>query len=146
MFLNHNMVALAAYGPEINLGADATAVGFGAGAALPPGASAAPLTQAFNPAPPAAGAPPAPMPALPAPPAAAAYSPAPPIPGSPIVPPMPPVAVAPAPGFLAPPPPLPAPAAPVRQMTAKAGATPYEEYIKAGWTDAVLIAHGMMLP
>jgi hypothetical protein len=153
VFLNHGMVALAAYGPEINLGMDASAVGFGAGAALPAGASAVPLTQAFNPAPPGAVVPPAPMPGIPAPTAAAPYTPAPPIPGSPavpgapIAPPMPPaVAVAPAPGFLAPPPPMPAPAVPVRRMTPAAGATTYEQYIAAGWTDALLVQHGMMLP
>lgn len=146
VFLNHGMVALSAYGTEINLGADASTVGFGAGAALPAGASAAPLTQAFNPAPPAAAVPPAPMPGAPAIPGAAPSLPAPPIPGS--VP--APTAVAPAPGFLAPPPPLAAPAAPpaapVRQMTAAAGGVSYEDHIKAGWTDALLIQHGKMLP
>lgn len=155
VFLNHSLVAFAAYGPEINLGADASAVGFGAGAALPAGASAAPLTQAFNPAPPAAGVPAAPMPGVPAIPGAAPYMPAPPMPGSaaapgvpgvPGVPPMPPTMVAPAPGFLAPPPAPPAPAAPVRQMTPAAGGVSYEDHIKAGWTDALLVAHGKMLP
>lgn len=157
LHLNHNMVALAAYGTEINLGVDASAVGFGGGVALPAGASAVPLTQSFNPAPPGA----APMPGVPAAPAAAPYTPAPPIPGVPAIPgsaaaapPLPPVPVAPNPGFLAPAAPVVPPVAPtavaapprVRQMTAAAGGASYEDHIAAGWTDAMLIQHGKMLP
>jgi hypothetical protein len=41
---------------------------------------------------------------------------------------------------------MPAPAVPVRRMTPAAGATTYEQYIAAGWTDALLVQHGMMLP
>jgi hypothetical protein len=54
------------------------------------------------------------------------------------------VEVVPATAFLSPPPPPP-PAAPVRVMTATAQG-PYEGYIAAGWTDALLIQHGYMLP
>lgn len=40
----------------------------------------------------------------------------------------------------------PPPAAPpARMMTAKAGGLTYEQYIAAGWTDALLIQHGMMV-
>jgi hypothetical protein len=38
------------------------------------------------------------------------------------------------------------PAAPVRLMTPKAGGVTYEAYIANGWTDALLIEHGMMTP
>lgn len=41
VFINHSMIAYAGYGDEINLGADASAVGFGK-TALPPGATAVP--------------------------------------------------------------------------------------------------------
>lgn len=49
VYLNHNMVALAGYGPEISSGPDATAVGFG-GAPAPAGMMAQPAQPAFNPA------------------------------------------------------------------------------------------------
>ena len=49
VFLNHSMVALAGFGPEIMTGPDAGAVGFGG--ALPPGASPTPVGGGFNPAP-----------------------------------------------------------------------------------------------
>jgi len=39
-----------------------------------------------------------------------------------------------------------APVAPVRQMTAAAGGHAYEAMIAQGWTDALLVQHGMMLP
>lgn len=39
----------------------------------------------------------------------------------------------------------PPPAAPAKQMTAAAGGATYEAMIAAGWTDATLIANGMML-
>lgn len=55
-----------------------------------------------------------------------------------------PAPVAPAPVAPAPVAPAPAPA-PARQMTA-AAATTYEEYKKAGWSDELLIQHGLMLP
>lgn len=46
-----------------------------------------------------------------------------------------------------PPAPPAAPAPPVgRQMTAKAAGASYESFIAQGWTDELLIAHGMMLP
>lgn len=139
VFLNHSMVAFAAYGPEINFGVPASAVGFGTGTALPAGASAVPLSTGFNPAPPAPAAAPAPTAPPPAPPARAASTPVPPAPA--------PTTVAPNPGFLAPPPPpaAAAPRPPARVMTAAATA-PYEVYIKGGWTDAQLIQHGLMQP
>jgi len=131
LYLNHNMVALAGYGPEIVVGPDPTAVGFGS-APLPAGASAVPV-GAFAPAAPAApaapmaqAAPPAPMapPAPAAPPAAVAA-----------------VAVPPSPAFLAPPPP---PAAPARVMLPAANGASYEQLLTAGWTDAQMVQHGMM--
>ena len=134
VFINHSMVALQAYGPEIVFGPDAAAVGFGGGA-LPAGASAAPVGGAFAPAP------------LPAP----VPTPA-PMPHAPHVPTAPPVSVAtavpaPNPAILAVPPvpaPAPAPAAPAKVMTPAAQHT-YEAYIAAGWNDALLVANGLML-
>lgn len=165
IYLNHSMVALAAYGPEIIVGPDAAAVGFGQGVALPPGASATPPAGSFNPAPPmpAAGAPVAPA-ALPALPAGAVSSPALPVmpsalpqvpvqphpaflqvPGSPASP-----AAVPQPAMSMPtvptiPAPTAAPVAPVHQMTAKANGASYEQMIGAGWNDDLLRQHGMML-
>ena len=43
-------------------------------------------------------------------------------------------------------PPAPPPAAPVRQMTPAAQGATYEQMIAAGWTDELLIQHGMMMP
>lgn len=54
----------------------------------------------------------------------------------------PPVVVAPAPAILTPPVP---PAAPAKQLTAAANGATYEQLIAAGWTDATLIQHGLML-
>jgi len=154
LYLNHRIVALAAYGEEITFGPDPTAVGFG-GAALPPGASATPLGAMT---PPATGNPP-PPPGAPSAPGAIA---SPPVPGAPVSAPPVPGAVAapvatppPNAGFVAGPPttpappgavaaPPPPPAAPVRTMLPAAGATTYEAYIAAGWNDAQLIAHGYM--
>jgi hypothetical protein len=124
IFINHNMVALSAYGPEIVIGPDPTQAGFGGGA-LPAGASLTPPAGAFNPAPAAAPAPlipgvpgaqavPGVYPSAPASasPGIAMSAPAPitfPMPGS--VPPPLPVGSAPVPGVPAPtaiaPPPLP---------------------------------------
>jgi hypothetical protein len=151
LYINHTYVALVGYGPEIQVGPDVSAAGFGQNVVLPPGASAVPVAGAFNPAP----APAVPsQPAMPPttftpPPAAPASAPAP----------LPPVAVAPMPSILAVPgqpvapavpaapvaPPAP-PAAPARTMTAKAMGATYEQLIANGWTDATLIQNGLMLP
>ncbi|URG13013.1 hypothetical protein B2_20 [Stenotrophomonas phage B2] len=134
-----------------------------------PGAAFAPAAAPGMP--PVPGAPAAPgYPAPGMPPAAPAAAPGmpPPVPGAPAAPgyPAPPAAPAPAPtavhpnpgilagGVGAPPvpgvPPVPAapaaPAAPVRQMLPAAGGVPYESYIAQGWTDALLVQHGMMAP
>jgi hypothetical protein len=145
VYLNHNMVALSAYGPEIHSGPDVAAAGFGA-AALPPGASATPV-GGFTPQAPAApayGQPPMP-PAAP--------------PGAIGVPSMSPSSV-PNPAFLQVPPPAPAapamvappaPAAPAAPaptgpvMTPAANGVSYDAYRMAGWTDVHLRAAGMMV-
>jgi len=121
VFLNHQMVAFAAYGKRIVAGADPKAVGFG-NSALPAGASATPLDGSFNPG---SVATPAPLLNTPPPPA---YM-APPASTSAPVPP-------PYPGILTP------PAAPTHVLTAKAGGASYEQLIGAGWTHALLIQHG----
>ena len=66
---------------------------------------------------------------------------------TPMAPPPAPVALTPNTAFLAGPPPVPVapPPVPLHRMTPAAGATPYEAYIASGWTDALLIQHGMML-
>jgi hypothetical protein len=65
VYLNHSMVAFAAYGPEIVYGPDAASVGFGA-APLPPGASAAPTAGMSALPPTGLTAPPPPPPPHPA--------------------------------------------------------------------------------
>lgn len=47
-------------------------------------------------------------------------------------------------GIVTPPPPP--PAAPVRQLTALAQGSTYEQLIANGWTDALLVSQGLMLP
>lgn len=132
VFINHSMVCFRGYGERIVVGPDAAAVGFGA-AAVPPGASAVPTgaalaPQAGMPAIPGAPVPVAAPPAIPA----ASIVPHMPVPGAPVaMPPTPPVAVA--------------PAAPVHQMTPKAGGHTYEAMVAAGWTDDALRANGYML-
>jgi len=140
LYINHSMVALTAYGPEIRVGPDVTAAGFGQGVALPPGASATPPAANFNPAPPPVG--------NVAPPPVAGYAPPPvnslPPPVSvppPVSAPPPVVAVAPNPAILTPPVADPRNA----KLTGTGGGT-YEQLITGGWTDALLIAHGHMLP
>jgi hypothetical protein len=125
VYINPNMVALSGYGEEIIAGPDASEAGFGA-APLPPGASATPL-GGF-------------APAAPVVPGGASVS-------VPFAPPTPTTTTSPSnvpapvnPAFLAPPPP---PAA--KQLTAKANGASYADLIKAGWTDALLVQHGMML-
>jgi hypothetical protein len=147
VYLNPNMVALSGYGEEIIAGPDASEAGFGA-APLPPGASATPI-GGFVP-PPVAGVAPA-VPFTPAAPAAAPFPPATTAPATPsfapaAIPTTSPSNVPPPinPAFLAPPPPPAPPAA--KQLTAKAAGASYADLIKAGWTDALLVQHGMMLP
>lgn len=128
VYANPSMVCFRGHGARIYSGPDVSVAAFGGGA-LPAGASATPVGGAPL-APPAA-----PVPA--------------PVGGAPLAP--APVAVTPHPGILTPPvpgvavPPA-APVAPVRQMTASAGGATYEQMIAAGWTDALLIQHGHMLP
>lgn len=161
VYLNHSMVCFRAYGPEINFGPDVAAAGFGA-APLPAGASAVPLAgSAPPPLPPGGFAPPHQLP----------VAGAPALPQIPVTPnqqflQVPPPAGFPAPGSAPAGPGFPSstptapgspfattvatfpsspPAAPARVMTALAKGITYEAYIAAGWTDAVLVQHGMML-
>ena len=117
VYLNHSMVCLSGYGPEISLGVRPEDAGFGG--ALPPGASAVPVAATSLPV--AATAPHAVTPVFPDPAFLAG-------PGT------------------APPPPPPPPVAPAKVMTAKAGGATYEMMITAGWSDATLIQHGYMNP
>lgn len=127
VFLNHSMVALAGYGKRIIIGADPKTVGFG-GQPLPAGASLTPISQGFNPHAPSTSV----VPAYQAPvdPTAAA-------PVAAVSPPSP----APHYGILNPP-----NAAPARVMLPAANGGTYEQYIQAGWSDAQLIQHGLMVP
>ena len=161
VYINPNMVALSGYGPEIIAGPDASEAGFG-GVPLPPGASATPL-GGFAPAPAGTGTPgtagaPAPTtgvaPSVPFPaPAASAVPPSfPPsfagasastaMTSSSSAPPVNPAFL----GVPAAPPPPPPPVPPAKQLTPKAAGASYAVLIKAGWTDALLVQHGMMLP
>lgn len=163
VYLNPRMVALSAYGPEINYGMDPAAAGFGA-APLPAGASAVP-PAGFTPAPPgpvvAPGAPPSgfPIPGSHAPTAGVpGYASAMTSPSSPVAPVVTPapdfltpgaVATPPVPGVALPPnPPAPVPAAPAvpkHIMTAAAQGVTYEAYIAAGWTDKQLVDNKLMV-
>jgi len=116
IYLNPLAVALSAYGPRIESSVDTTNVGFG-NAPLPPGASTVPVgAMQQN----AAYQPPAPVyqPPAPAPVPNQAFLQVPPAP-------------TPQPGHV---------------MTPVANGVSYEAMIAAGWTDALLIQHGMMLP
>lgn len=132
LYFNHSMIAFSGIGEEIQFGPDVTQAGFGQGVTLPPGATA----YTGQPVPPAAGVP-ATGAALPPPPAA----PLPPSGSAPAAPP-------PAQTAVAPPPPTVTPnsdirTVPAKKMTASAIA-PYDAYIAQGWTDAMLIANGLM--
>lgn len=119
VYLNLQVVNLSAYGPEIESRASVDPRQVGFGGALPAGASSTPTPAGGGMIAPA----PAPTPAAPAP-----------------------VAVAPAVGFSnGPAAPVAPPPAPAKQMTAAANGVPYEEYVKQGWTDALLIQHGLMV-
>jgi hypothetical protein len=130
VYVNHGMVAMAGYGTEIVVGPDASAVGFGKGAA-PVGMMSAPVGGGFNPAPPAPVAPPA-APVAVAPPAipsvAAAVA----------------TVVAPNPAILMPPPPAAVPAAPAAGpvMLPKAAGLTYAQLTGGGWTHEALVQHG----
>lgn len=138
VYLNHSMVALAGYGPEIVLGPDPTQAGFGQ-APLPAGASAAPVSGV----PAGAGVPPAAQPHVPP---AAAYTPPPHVPAAaapavppPVAPPVAPPPVPPNPAILA---------VPAKRMspTAIAAGYTYESFVQAGWNDQQMIAAGHLLP
>lgn len=135
LYLNPRFVLLVAYGPEIVSGPDVAQAMTSAPpvGTLPPGASTAPVASA-NPAPglPGAAGVPASTPSAPA------------TPGT-----TPPPAhdFLNGPGTVAAPPAAtvaPPPAA--KKMTGKEGGGTYEQMIAAGWTDALLIQHGHMLP
>lgn len=131
VYVNPNIVMFRAYGPEIISGPDVTACGFGQ-SPLPAGASTVPLASVDN-----GFSAPTPIPALPGVPVTGGAIPSAP----PTIPVIPNVAFA---GIVAPPPPP--PAAPVRQLTALAQGATYEQLIANGWTDALLVAQGLMLP
>jgi hypothetical protein len=170
LHMNWSKFAIDGIGPEIVVGPTAEdAFGAAGGSvALPPGASHTPVATG------ALSAGPTMLPAaggvtyeamiaagwtdaaliaagMMAPPPAAAPAPA-PAPVPPMAAPVPPAAPA-APAYdgyragPAPAPPAPAPtppAAPVRVMLPAAGGASYEAMLAAGWTDATLVAHGMM--
>lgn len=153
LYVNLDMVELAGYGPEIVSGPDAASA-FGAPAALPPGATAAPTLPAGLPspgAPAAAGAPAvpgAPAAGAPAVPGYTGYMGVPgATPGAPAAPLGGPAPNAASPSLPVAPTPPSAPGAtisPSRAMTAAAGGLTYESFIAGGWTDEQLIANGYM--
>jgi hypothetical protein len=146
VYINHNAVSFQGYCAlgRIHSGVDPASLGFGKGP-KPAGIVSTPV-----------GAAPAPV-ATPAAPSAPGkfYAPvaAPPaLPGAPVAVPAPvaaPTPVVPAPSFLQPPPAIPAPVAampppPARQMTPKAQGNTYEGLLAQGWTEALLLQHGMV--
>lgn len=115
IFLNHTAIAHAGFGPEISVGVDVAAVGFGKGPA-PAGMTTMP----------AAALPGAPVVM---PPVAAVAPPvvtAPPVPGAAVPPPHPAILNVP-------------------QMTAKAAGATYEQFKANGWTDETMRANGYMV-
>jgi hypothetical protein len=132
VFLNHNMVALAGYGERIVTGADPRTLGFGVGAALPPGASKTPKATNFNPTP--VPIPPVITPEYVFPP----YTPILNVPGTTT----PAIATMTAPSVVSNIP-ISTPT-PQKIMTPAAGAYTYEQYIANGWTDQQLIQNGFM--
>ena len=129
VYVNPNIVMFRAYGPEIISGPDVSACGFGQ-SPLPAGASTVPLASVDN-----GFSAPTPIPTTPVGLGGASSL----INTSPI-PVIPNVQFA---GIVTPPPP---PVAPVRQLTALAQGATYEQLIAKGWTDALLVAQGLMLP
>jgi len=152
VYLNLDLISLEGFGPEIVSGPDAAAAFGNAAPALPAGASTVPVMPAagapvgvpavgMTVAPPAAPVPvavaPAPTPTA-APTPYAGYM----TPGAPAVPPAAAPSVA--------PPPMVSPAAaattsPGKVMTAAANGIAYDAYIAQGWTDELLVQHGMMV-
>lgn len=121
VYLNHNLVCFVRADAEIKRGPDATAVGFQKGGGMPPGVI--PGAGAVGFAPPG-------TPTLVAPvvPAAVVAPPA--------------TAVAPSFSLLMPAVPA---VPPARRMTGLANGATYEALIAGGWTDALLLQHGLML-
>lgn len=141
LYHNPGMVLFRAYGQEIVFGPDVESAGF-SNAPLPPGASMTPAASAMPP--PGAMPLPAqaqvPIPVLPNPGFVQVPPPVPTVPG----------AASAAPGYPPPPSSVPASASsattsPSKTMTPKANGLTYEAYIGSGWTDELLIQHGLML-
>jgi hypothetical protein len=129
VFLNHSHVAFVRYGKRITQGVDPKNIGFGVGTVIPAGASLTPVSVEFTPL---VNVTPshAPLAYVPPTPQLAYAAPIPAV--QPIVSPSPYTQI------------LSPPAAPAKVMTASAQAS-YDDYIKAGWTDAQLIQHGLLL-
>jgi hypothetical protein len=140
VYMNHDAVSLQGYGPEITWGPDLEAIGFGNGPAIA-GMTQTPTGMT---APPAIAAPMIQPSVTPPPLGAAVVVPATPAAIKPAVAiaPHPPILMAPA----APAPPPPPPIKPARVMLPAAQGATYEALIGAGWTDALLVQHGMMQP
>ena len=134
VYLNHNAVAHAGYGPEIRSGLDTAAVGFGG--ALPAGASAVPIGAMQAPA----VAAPA-LPGLPGAPVMVQAAPAflaPAMPSTPALPALP--------GMPAPPAALPtAPAAPMMTPAGLASGYTYAQYVQAGYSDLQMRQQGLIV-
>lgn len=129
VYLNHSAICFRGFGPEIVSGPDLESVGFGAGA-LPPGASTMPPPSSAPAMPfPQPGVAPA-VPGFPQSSAPYQTTSASPVTTSPSNPP-----VIPNPGFVN---------GPKRVMLPAANGATYEQFIAQGWTDAQLIAQGLM--
>jgi hypothetical protein len=122
VYVNHSMVLFVGHDKEIVVGPDAASVFGNVPTALPPGVSATPVGPTVMPV--TAVVPPTPAAPTPTAPTPAAAVP-----------------TVPHPAILTPPVP---PAPPARVLTAKAGGATYEQLLQAGWTDALLVQHGMM--
>jgi hypothetical protein len=149
IYVNPRMIAWVAYGEEIISGPDVSEAGFG-GVPLPAGASAVPI-GGFATASPVVGLPASPgaqLPGLPGlnalPASVASYQPQ--QQAAPVTQGIPQLPIVPNPAFLQAGPVAALPgltATPVKRMTAAAQGT-YDQYIAAGYTDALLIQNGLM--
>ncbi len=115
VFLNHSHVAFVRYGKRIIVGVDPKTIGFGQNTVIPPGASLTPLGQGSLP-----------------------QDLRTPLGNTFVAPPQTTQAPPPYTSILTPPP------APVRVMLPAASGNTYEQLIAAGWTDQLLVQHGMM--
>jgi len=132
LFLNHKTVAFSGYGNRIILAPDPKTLGFGK-SEKPAGLSDIPVTQTMT-AIPVSSTTKITLPPLPMTSSAQVI----PVPMTPTP------SIAPYPQILNMP--MPPSSGPIKKLTERAGAHTYDELIGLGWTDELLVQHGLMEP